>query len=152
MHGYQDFEDTFGSSVTFGTSPPNRPFVADGSDLFKSVMQDFKQENRLSEAVVDKVMVRKQKSLGKTETCLTTQNYLCRRCLNDATMCQCFQNNSKDGIHRVQWIDEIYDKPLAMEQSVKETYEFSSVSITPRRDNVKPILKHKANCIIIISE
>lgn len=152
MLGYQDLEEACGSSVTFGSSPPNRPFVADGSDLFKSVMQDFKQENRLSKAVVDKVMVRKQESMVKADACTKHQNYLCRRCLSNDTLCRCFQNHSKNVTHRVQWIDELCDKPLAMEQSFKETYEFSSPPITPRRDSVKPILKHKANCIIIISE
>lgn len=148
-----DLDETCGTGATFGSSPPNRPFVADSSDLFKAVMQDFKQESRLSNAVIDITYATKHYSQDKTGEYITTQGYWCQRCHDNASLCRCFQNSSKLDLHRVQWIDELHDKPLALEQSVRGTGEVCSSShITQRRDSVKPILKHKANCITIISE
>lgn len=149
-----DFQEAHcDSSVSFGTSPPNTPFVAEGSDLFRAVMEDFRQDNRLSMAVVD---VRMKKNIDKCSSAddkNTCRNYLCKRCHSDRTLCRCYQEKSKSAIPRVQWIDEIYDKPLAMEQTITDSPPEGRASpICQNTDYVKPILKHRANCIIIVSE
>lgn len=143
------------SSFTFGSSPPNRPFVAEGSDLFKAVMEDIRQDcsSRLCNAVVD---VMTKKSSGKdntTDDSNITRKHLCKRCMCDRTMCRCGQDSSRSALHKVQWIDELYDKPLAVEQTISDQPPEGRVSpLNISRDQVKPILKHKANCIIIVSE
>lgn len=147
------------NGYSFGTSPPNRPFVAEGSDLFKAVMEDFKQDasSRLARAKVDGVLV---KSNDNTDTYRDNAKYssdngkyMCKRCLSDRTLCRCYNGHTKGSSHRVQWVDEIYDKPLAIEQYINDIIvdpRGSPVNVT--LESVKPILKHKANCIIIVSE
>lgn len=151
-----EFEDElYESSVSFSSSPPNRPFVADGSDLFRAVMEDLRQNSKLSHAIVD-VMSKSDrgKSSSKDDNDKnTSRRYLCKRCLCDRTMCRCSNDNSKSAIHRVQWVDETYDKPLAVEQTISDFQAAGRVSpISQNADSVKPILKHKATCIIIVSE
>lgn len=146
-------DDNNDSSVSFGSSPPNRPFVAEGSDLFRSVMDDLRQDNKLTHAVVD---VRSKADRDKTyreEEHKVRRNYVCKRCLSDTDLCRCVQDNSKCAINRVQWIDELYDKPIAVEKTITDSpLEGILAPKTRDSDNVKPILKHRATCIIIVSE
>ncbi|KAL4236323.1 hypothetical protein ACF0H5_004710 [Mactra antiquata] len=145
-------EDISDSTVCFGSSPPNRPFVAEGSDLFRAVMEDFRQtsDSKLSRAIVDNVLTKKNDEENNKNNSRTSNSYLCKRCLIDTSLCRCYSGRSKDAINRVQWIDQIYDKPLAIEQSEQDKGRCSP--LTRQTDFVKPILKHKATCIIIVSE
>lgn len=148
------FEDDFGGSgFTFGTSPPNRPFIAEGSDLFQAVMEDLRQDakSKLCGAVVD-VVSRNSKGSSSANEDNYTRRYLCKRCLSDLALCRCSQDNSRTSIHRVQWVDELYDKPLAVEHTLTELPSGRLSPANHTSDSVKPILKHKANCIIIVAE
>jgi len=157
-------EDSNNYGYSFGTSPPNRPFVAEGSDLFRAVMEDFKQDttsnNRLANAVVDSVLAKSNDNSNDSQTngkgSTTGGKYMCKRCLSDRTLCRCYKGHEKGAIHRVQWVDQIYDKPLAIEQCISDiSLDSLDQRCSPENmtlDSVKPILKHKANCIIIISE
>ena len=139
---------------TLGSSPPCRPVLAEGSDLFKSVMDDFlRKDSKLTRAVVDSV-IQKDRSDGVPRSGRGMYRNTCRRCFSPETRCVCY-TSSKHDIHRVQWIDEIYDKPLAIEKNVSDitlTSGSHSALCDINRDLIKPILKHKANCIIVISE
>lgn len=148
-----DFEDDAELIVSFGTSPPNRPFVAEGSDLFKAVMEDLRQDSKLSRAIVDVVSKSGRDKVSSADDKNTSRRYLCKRCLSDRTMCCCSKDDSKSAIHRVQWIDELYNKPLAVEQTISDCPLEGRISPSGHNaDNVKPILKHKATCIVIVSE
>lgn len=157
-------EDSCNQGYTFGSSPPNRPFVAEGSDLFRAVMEDLKQStgtSRLTSAAVDSVVSigsassqTNSYSSGPVSSRLSdTEKYRCKRCLRDRTLCRCYQGNGKSSTPRVQWVDEIYDRPLAEEQCITDISLQGRVSpVTVTLNSVKPILKHRANCIIIVSE
>lgn len=152
-------EDPGNCGYSFGSSPPNRPFVAEGSDLFRTVMEDFKQDtssSRLANAVVDSMISKSHSSSDSTSNDgkrSSSGNYTCKRCLSDRTLCRCYKGHEKGSVHRVQWVDEIYDKPLAIEQCISDiSFDSRCSSDNITIDSVKPILKHRANCIIIISE
>lgn len=153
-------EDPCGCGYSFGTSPPNRPFVAEGSDLFRAVMEDFKQDStssRLANAVVDSMFSKSHdnsnNSSNNGKMSSANGKYMCKRCLSDRTLCRCYKGHEKGSVNRVQWVDEIYDKPLAIEQCISDiSFDSRSSPINVTMDSVKPILKHRANCIIIVSE
>jgi len=151
---YQEAEyDTL--DYQLGSSPPCRPTLAEGSDLFKSIMDDFiRKDSKLTRAVVDSV-IKKDNTSGMPDSSESAMyKGVCRRCLCGNGRCVCCQSSRHDP-HRVQWIDEIYDKPLAMEKTITDispNLRSHSPLSDVHRDYIKPILKHKANCIIIISE
>lgn len=146
------YDENSDSSVSFGTSPPNRPFIAEGSDLFRTVMEDFRQDSRLSHAIVDNVMTPKCESDSHTTNTRNTSSYMCKRCLSDRTLCRCCSDRSKHVNNRVHWVDQMYDKPLAIEQTITDLKDGRCSPVTRQTDYVKPILKHKATCIVIVSE
>jgi hypothetical protein len=152
MLGFEyDDKDT---DVSFGSSPPNRPFVVEGSDLFKAVMEDLHQDSRLTREVVDDVSTPSTDKTRCEEVRNIGNNYLCKQCLSNTKLCSCYR---KDGSqctnNRVQWIDELYDKPIAVEKTISDFPQEGPIEPkTCFEKNVKPILKHKATCIIIFSE
>ncbi|KAH3850505.1 hypothetical protein DPMN_092917 [Dreissena polymorpha] len=155
-HTYEDSEAT----SPFGCSPPNRPFLAEGSDLFRAVMEDIKEDSnsRLSRAVVDKTSrACCRDSVGDSLTSTASEDsakYMCKRCLSDSALCRCYQGLNKGAVHRVQWVDEMYNRPLAIEQCISELDSEGRVSPVnvSSMNSIKPILKHKATCIIIVSK
>ncbi|KAL3868110.1 hypothetical protein ACJMK2_040946 [Sinanodonta woodiana] len=54
----------------------------------------------------------------------------------------------QNGSPRVQWVDEKLKLPLALE--LKEDFRERSDSLS-KPDELKPILRHKATCIVVVS-
>ncbi|KAK3612298.1 hypothetical protein CHS0354_011017 [Potamilus streckersoni] len=54
----------------------------------------------------------------------------------------------QNGSPRVRWVDENLKLPLALE--VNEGFRTRSDSLN-KPDELKPILKHKATCIVVVS-
>ncbi|KAK3612297.1 hypothetical protein CHS0354_011016 [Potamilus streckersoni] len=56
--------------------------------------------------------------------------------------------NSENGSPRVRWVDENLKLPLALE--INEDYRARSNSFS-KPDKLKPILRHRATCIVVVS-
>ena len=139
--------DYVGCDELLGTSPPSRPNLAEGSELFRSVMEDFIHDQQLSRNDNrDGVKIEPQ-------TGVKSNSNLCRRCLSVTIACKCkHAQRDRRSPHRVQWADETCDRPLAKRLEIDCDSPMSCSPPLELTETVKPILKHRANCIIIIAE
>lgn len=137
-----DFEDCDGVSET---TLPNRSNLAEGSEHFRSVMKDFLQEHQSSKS--------NSRDSDKINSDIKAMSDLCTSCLGMTFACKCrTRRTDKRVINRVQWADETCDGPLTKEHKISTG---SSLLCSPRLEetnNIKPILKHKTNCIIVLAE
>ena len=131
------------------TSPTSTSSLAEGSLLFRTVMEDFIKENQLTR--------NNNRDTRHNETNdRKTNSKLCRRCLSVKLSCKCknSQTDSRTG-HRVQWADELSDGQLAREHRIDCDSPLSCSPPMDVTDSIKSILKHRqdrANCIIIVAE
>lgn len=131
-----------------GTSPPSRSNLAEGSELFRTVMEDFIQEHQLHRNT------NSEAAKANAVNDIKTTSNLCRRCLQITISCTCksVRSDKRVSVHRVQWADEMCDGPLVKELEIDRDSPLSCSPPSELSDSLKPILKHKANCIIIVAE
>ena len=130
------------------TSPTSTTALAEGSELFRTVMGDIMRDSYKTENG------NRDTNDSKTNAKTTTSS-LCRQC--DKPSCRC--NNSRrvdlPTCHRVQWADESYDGQLTREHRVDFDSPMSCSPSADVTDNIKSILKYRqerANCIIIVAD
>ena len=142
--------DSSGSEWTPGSSPSNSSVIAEGSDLFKKILDDYVlDESRVSKAEVERYKSRKGK---RDEEDLYSQR--CERCQSVINMCKCkLYGSSREPVfgHRVHWADEVWDKPLITYVDDMDELGLSETDGVARR-LPKPILKHRATCVIVVHE
>ena len=144
MLDHIDVDDISGSSPTT-TSP-----LAEGSELFRAVMENFIKENQLTGNG------NRGTRYNDSNDRKTTSNP-CRRCLSVKLSCKCKTTSRVDTRtgHRVQWADEFSDGQLAREHRIDCDSPLQCSPPMDVTDSIKPILKHRqdrANCIIIVAE
>ena len=128
-----------------GTSSYSTPSIAEGSELFRTVMGDLLKESQLTSN-------EHRDSIHNASNDRNTSN-LCRRCLSVRISCKCKRllTDSRSS-HRVQWADERSEGQLTREHRIDcDTPQTCS----PQMDvtvSIKSILKQRANCIIIVAE
>ena len=141
MLDHNDVDDISGSSPTT-TSP-----LAEGSELFRAVMEDFIKENQQTR--------NNNRDISCNNSNDRKTSNLCRRCLNVKLPCKCKMvktySTCRTG-HRVQWADELSDGQLAREHRIDCDSPLSCSAPIDVTDSIKSILKHRANCIIIVAE
>lgn len=140
MFDYYDYTDLG------GTSPTNSSVLAQGSELFKAVMEDFIQEHQLTKNGTRDMNT-------NTINGFKTTPDLCKRCPDTkSSYKRSRERTSTRTVHHVQWADEICDGQLARELQIDRSSPLSCSPPSDYTDSLKPILKHKANCIIIVAE
>lgn len=143
-------DDSSGSEGTLGSSPSVRSVIAEGSDLFKKILDDYVlDESRVSKAEME----RYKKTKGKKDL-EDSFSRRCERCQCVITMCKCnLYGSSRERVfgHRVHWADEVWDKPLKTYVDSDHALELPD-AVTVAKRLPKPILKHRATCVIIVSE
>ncbi|KAK3612291.1 hypothetical protein CHS0354_011009 [Potamilus streckersoni] len=124
---------------SLSSSPPGRLHLAEGSDLFKAVMEEF---------MIDSESNFELKS-ERTKTNTSSKRNGCENETNNLSFCQRLSNTEdyESRCHRVHWVDEDTRKPLAMEITEASSKRSDSFS----KSEVKPILKHRATCLVIVS-
>lgn len=130
-----------------------------GSDLFRSVLEDYVTEvdGKISKSEFNRY---KSKQLNKDKN--DSDHSVSRRCESCQTVmafckCELYHGRKREFGHRVHWADEVWEKPL---KTCFEEHDLSERCFNSRytenatvSDHIpKPILKHKANCIVVISE
>ncbi|KAH3850509.1 hypothetical protein DPMN_092921 [Dreissena polymorpha] len=162
-------EDDLGSGSELGTSPAiSMSGVSKGSDLFKTVLEDYIfDETRISKTEVDRYKSRQNRSDKHDENHVKSRR--CEVCQSVMAFCKCelYHERQRKFGHRVHWADEVWNKPLTtlfQELHVEDDVTSSSdVTDDPRDKSVcrknglahslpKPILKHRPTCIVIVSD
>lgn len=145
-------DDSSGSEGTLDSSPSTTAVIAEGSDLFKKILDDYLlDESRVSKAEVNRYKNKK----GKRDL-EDSFSQRCGRCQSVINMCKCkLYGSRRERVfgHRVHWADEdeVWDKPLIT--YVDDDHELAlAESDGVARRLPKPILKHRATCVIIVSE
>ena len=143
-------DDSSGSDGTLGSSPSSQSMMAEGSDLFKKLLDDYiLEEGRVSKAEMDRYRTAKSK-----RTVDDDYSSRCDRCQSVMTLCKCDlygSSREREFGHRVHWADEVWDKPLTTDMDYDFTLPLTVTETDVKRAR-KPILKHRATCIIIVSE
>lgn len=143
-------DDSSGSDGTLGSSPSCHSVMAEGSDLFKKILDDYVlEESRVSKAEMDRYHSAKSK-----RTMEDSYSRRCERCQSVITLCKCDlygSSREREFGHRVHWADEVWDKPLTTNLDNDHTLSLSELD-REAKHLPKPILKHRATCIIIVSE
>ena len=148
-----DEDSLRGSDSELSSSPSNRS-VDLGSDLFKAVLSDYFLEckTRISKAEYDRYQAKKDQKKDDEDHVVSKS---CVTCQNVLALCKCDVDHY-DGVEqklgqKVHWADEVWKRPLiTIFDDDSPSERLSDVQKTVR--NPKPILKHKATCIIIVSE
>lgn len=159
-------EDGNGSGSELGSSPGSK---VSGSDYFKSVLQDY----IFNEARVSKIEFERYKSKqqNKNKNCEEhAKSRRCESCQAVMAFCKCDMYNGSERKfgHRVHWADEVWNKPLTtqlvnnhsdsdtdLDEVDEHTHTDDKIGHLERKYShtmPKPILKHKATCIVIVSE
>ncbi|KAL3868117.1 hypothetical protein ACJMK2_040953 [Sinanodonta woodiana] len=129
--------------VFLSSSPPGRLHLAEGSDLFQAVMKEI---NIDSGSMFEVKYDRPKKDILASErsggTVAESQSGTCAEKVNT-------RQKFERGHNHVRWMDEDLNKPLTME--ITEDYRLRLHSFSKSGER-KPILKHKATCIVIISD
>ncbi|KAK3612289.1 hypothetical protein CHS0354_011007 [Potamilus streckersoni] len=125
------------------SSPPGRLHLAEGSDLFQAVMKEF---NIDSGSMFEVRYNRPKKDISASERSNGTDGE--SRSGTFADKVNTRQKFEREH-NRVRWMDEDLNKPLTMEITEDPRERLHSFS---KSGEPKPILKHKATCIVIISD
>ncbi|KAL3868115.1 hypothetical protein ACJMK2_040951 [Sinanodonta woodiana] len=127
------------NKFSLSSSPPGRLHIAEGSDLFKAVMEEFVIDSESNfEVKSDRTKTNTSSKRRESET--ETNNFsVCERL---GTI-----DDYESRLRRVRWVDEDKRKPLAMELTEGSSERSDSFS----KSEVKPILKHRATCLVIVS-
>lgn len=148
---------------TLGTSP-SRSIFAGGSDLFKTALNDYILDaSRVSKVELDRYNKKKNCKITKSEDHVVSAR--CDACVTVKNLCKC--EDDIGHASRVHWADEVWNRPLftILDDSDSETEHDSTddvdgptssdIQCRERSESVskypKPILKHRANCIIVVS-
>jgi len=166
-----DYDDGSGSGSDVSSSPSTKSLITGhGSELFKSVLEDYIfHDSRVSKFEFERY---KSKLQNKNKNCEEhARSTRCESCQAVMAFCKCNLYGGGGGRrfgHRVHWADEVWNKPLTT--SLTDTHsppdsdnddvyshnetEEKIVHIGPtfRHAMPKPILKHRATCIVIVSE
>ncbi|KAL4236322.1 hypothetical protein ACF0H5_004709 [Mactra antiquata] len=127
-----------------------------GSELFRSVLEDYVHEvdNKISKSEFNRY---KSKQMNKDKNDDDhSSSRRCESCQTVISFCKCeqYHGRTREFGHRVHWADEVWEKPLIT--FFEENDEPSELCFEDRLCSTsfipKPILKHRANCIVIISE
>lgn len=162
-----DDDDGSGSGSDMSSSPNTKSLlVGKGSDLFKSVLEDY----IFNEARVSKIEFERYKSKqqNKNKDCEEhARSRRCESCQAVVAFCKCkYYNGSERKFgHRVHWADEVWNKPLTTTSTGADSDNEDSLNDVDghghtreklvhsfRHAMPKPILKHKATCIVIVSD
>jgi len=173
-----DDDDPTGSGSELGSSP-SRSMVGHGSDLFKTVLDDYVfEETRISKTEFDRYKMRQQRS--DKHDADHVQSRRCDNCQCVFAFCKCemYHGRMRQFGHRVHWADEVWDKPLTSllvdpehEGEHEHVHDHDDVDghtlgRTEEEENhdklnhyktdfhsmPKPILKHRPTCIVIVSD
>lgn len=128
-----------------GTPSNSKQGIAEGSELFRTVMCDFLKESEIT--------TNEQRDARHNASNDMNTSNLCRRCLSVRLSCKCKRlvADSRSS-HRVQWADERSEGQLTREHKFDCD---SPRTCSPQMyvtGSIKPILKQRANCIIIVAE
>lgn len=148
------------SDGSLSSSPTSRGvFASKGSDLFKAVLDDYVlDESRVSKVEFDRYKLKQQtKDNNKEEHAKSRRCDICQAVI---AFCKCnqYHGRGREFGHRVHWADEVWDKPLTtiFPASNGECVNAAQSTCTQTCGQAehrlpKPILKHRATCIVIVS-
>ncbi|XP_052776818.1 uncharacterized protein LOC128214405 [Mya arenaria] len=176
-----DDDEASGSGAEMGSSP-SQSIISGGSELFKSVLDDFV----FDEARVSKIEFNRYKNKLKQDKHDEehVKSRRCDSCQCVLAFCKCalYHGNERKFGHRVHWADEVWEKPLYTaftdylnhdsetdsehehdDGRKRRTSKGNNENKTANNDKIvqcktdfhsmpKPILKHKPTCIVIVSD
>ena len=143
-------DDSSGSDGMLGSSPSSQSGIAEGSELLKKLIDDYiLEESRVSKAELNRYRIAKAKRTDDD-----AHSMRCERCQCVITLCKCDLyggRKEREFGHRVHWADEVWNKPLTTDIDFDTTLPLSVTDVDVKHAR-KSILKHRATCIIIVSE
>lgn len=163
-------DEASNSGSELSSSPSSKGLLAGrGSDLFKTVLEDYVvNETRVSRTEFERYKSRQQNRDRDFEEHAKSRR--CESCMCVMAFCRCdmYNGGQRKFGHRVHWADEVWNKPLTTlladvhldndsdldEVDGHEHTDHKIVDIGQKLGHVmpKPILKHRATCIVIVSE
>lgn len=145
-------ENLSGSESVLSSSPGSKSAGADGgSDLFKKVLEDYvlDQSTRISKYEFDRYSKSKYHKSSEEHTA----SKRCESCQAVTAFCKCdlYHGQERTVGHRVHWADEVWNKPL---QTAIDDDKMECEADTHGLSHTepKPILKHRATCIVVVSD
>ena len=144
-----------GSESVLSSSPGSKSNVASGgSALFKTVLEDIvlDTKTRISKSEFERYKSRQQ---NKDKNCVDhTVSRRCESCQAVTAFCKCdlYNGHERKFGHRVHWADEVWNKPLMTVFCDDDNTDSDNDTHEGSHSDPKPILKHRATCIVIVSE
>lgn len=140
-----------GVEANVGGQSAEKNHVPEGSDAFRSVMKELHICDTTS-TLSDTDHRYLYDSLDSDSEEESPVHFFTNRQSRKVKMSSCLSDHcdrkggrSCNSPHRVQWADECGDKTSAKEPQCHKTN-------TRRKSSPKPILKHRVNCVIIVSD
>ena len=128
-----------------GRPTAGTPYMAEGSELFRTVMDDLLKENQLTK--------KEQSDAQHNASNDRKSSNLCSKCLRVRLSCKCAGLGSDSrASHRVQWADERSEGQLTREHILDCDTPRTCSPPLDVTGSIKSILKQKANCIIVVAE
>lgn len=135
-----------------GSYPVEKNNVPEGSDVFRSVMKEFHNTCDTTSTLSDtdhRYLYESLESDSEDESnahsCANRQSRKIKMASSLPDRWDNKSDRSCNSPHRVQWADECNEKSSSKEIQCDKNN-------TRRKSSPKPILKHKVNCVIIVSD
>lgn len=144
-----------GSDSPLSSSPgSSKSNAVGGSTLFNTLLKDIvlDTDTRISKSEFERYKSRQKDKHKDSEE--HTVSRRCESCQSVTAFCKCdlYNGHERKFGHRVHWADEVWNKPLMTVFNDTGVECDNDKYPECRPTEPKPILKHRANCIVIVSE